>query len=120
MLPEGRDEEQARACPSFHHRPIKVEGPALNLNLQRGHLRIRPFGHEIREDLGFNCVARRVSERLTHELHELFGDLARCVRVTYDIPQWERADHRDQVGLEVMKEVASWSDSFILIWWYPE
>jgi hypothetical protein len=46
--PEGRDEEQTRACSCFHQRPIEVHGPELSLKLCRGELGVGPLGQEVR------------------------------------------------------------------------
>ena len=32
---EGRDEEESRACPGLHQRPIEVHGPVLRLDMNR-------------------------------------------------------------------------------------
>jgi hypothetical protein len=50
VLSEGSDEEQAHACAHFSHR-VKVQGPALSLDLKRGQLSVNPFGDEVRQDL---------------------------------------------------------------------
>jgi hypothetical protein len=89
VLPEGRDKEQAHACPGFHYRPIEVEGPTFGLYLQRGQLRVRPLDNEIRKDLGLDCLARRVCERFAHELYRLLCDPTRSVRVADNLPQQE-------------------------------
>jgi hypothetical protein len=60
---------------------------------------VRPLGDEIRQDLGLNCLARRIGECLAHKFHRPLGDPARHVRVTDDLPQRERGDHRNRVGL---------------------
>jgi hypothetical protein len=69
VFPEGRDQEQARACPGFHHRPIKVEGATLGLNLHRGLLRVRPLSDKIHKDLGLDLLAWHARERFSHELY---------------------------------------------------
>jgi hypothetical protein len=74
VLPERRDEEQTRACPGFHHRPIEVEGLAFNLYLQWGQLRVRPFNDEIRKDLKLDRFTRCVGKHFTHELHRPLRD----------------------------------------------
>jgi hypothetical protein len=86
VLPEGRDEEQTRACPGFHHRPIEVEGPTFSLYLQWGQLRVRPFSDEIRKDLGLDRLTRRVGKRFTHDFHRPLGDSTRGIRVANNLP----------------------------------
>jgi hypothetical protein len=44
---EGRDEEQAGACPCLHERPVKVHHPELGLNLRWWKLGVDPFYDEI-------------------------------------------------------------------------
>jgi hypothetical protein len=87
VLSEGRDEEQARARPGFHHQPIEVEGPTLGHYLQQGQLRVRPLSNEIRKDLGLDCLTRRVGERFTYELHRPFRDSSRSIGVADNLPQ---------------------------------
>jgi hypothetical protein len=86
VLPEGRDEEQARARPCLHHRAVEVQSPALCLDLWRRQLRVRPLGYEICQDLGLDGLARGVGECLPHQLHRPLGDPARRVRIVDDFP----------------------------------
>jgi hypothetical protein len=82
------------------------QGPTLGPNLQRGQLRIRPLGNEIRQDLGLDHLERCVGERLSHEFHGPFGDPTRGVRVSDDLPKQEQGDYRNRVGLEVVLQLA--------------
>src|SRR6187455_798941 len=58
VLPEGRDEEQARACPYFHQRPIEKHGPEFRLDRSRWKLGVDPFSHKVRQDLGLDGLLR--------------------------------------------------------------
>jgi hypothetical protein len=69
-------------------------------------LRVRPFGDEIRQDLGLDRLARCIGECLAHEFHRPLGDPTRRVRVSDNLPQRKGGDYRNWVGLEVMPELA--------------
>jgi hypothetical protein len=69
VLPEWRDEKQARAHSYLHHKPVEVEGPALGLDLWWRQLRVLPLSDEVRQDLGLDRFAQRVRECLADQLH---------------------------------------------------
>ena len=73
MHSKGRDEEQTRACPGLHQRPIKVHGPAFRLDLSRWQLGVGPLSHKIGQDLRFNCLSRRKRQGFPHELDGPLG-----------------------------------------------
>jgi hypothetical protein len=86
VLPEGRDEEQARARPCLYHRAVEVQRPAFRLDLWRRQLRVRPLDDEVCQDLGLDGLARGVGERFAHQFYLPLGDPVCCIRVADDIP----------------------------------
>ena len=66
---EGRDEKKASVGAGFHHQTIEVHGPTLSLNLWWGQLSVSPLSDEVSQDLGFDRLARRISESFSHEFH---------------------------------------------------
>jgi hypothetical protein len=86
VLPEWRDEKQARARPCLHHRAVEVQSPAFHLDLWWRQLRVRPLGDEIRQDLGLDGLAGGVGERFAHQFYRPLSDPACCIRVADDLP----------------------------------
>ena len=97
---EGRDKDEACASPGLHQRPIKVQGPALILDLGWRKLGSHPLCHEIGQDLGFYGLCLRfISDLITHEFHRPLCDSAIGLPVLDHLSQREGGDHRDRVRL---------------------
>jgi hypothetical protein len=50
VIPEGRDEEQARARSCFHQRPVEKYGLEFRLDRSCWKLGVDPFSHKVCQD----------------------------------------------------------------------
>src|SRR5688500_19723948 len=90
VLPKGRDEEQARACPCFHQRPGEKHGPEFRLDRSCWKLGVDPFSHKVRQDLGLDGLLRGERDCLAHDLHRpLCCDTPVSPRVSLKMPNLE-------------------------------
>jgi hypothetical protein len=96
VLPEGLDEEQARACPCFHQRPVEKHGPEFRLDRSCRELGVDPFSHKVRQDLGLDGLPRGERDCLAHDFHHPqrllhgSGSSSDDQRVLSDIPRYAR------------------------------
>jgi hypothetical protein len=89
MLPEGRDEEQARAYPCLHQRPVEEHGPELWLDRSYWELGIDPFSHKVRQDLGLDGLPRGERDCLAHDFRCPLCNPTRGLSALDDLPQGE-------------------------------
>jgi hypothetical protein len=89
VLLEGRDEEQARAYPYFHHRPVEKHGPEFRLDRSCWKLGVDPFSHKVRQDLGLDGLPRGEQDRFAHDLHRPLCNPTRGLSALDDLPQGE-------------------------------
>jgi hypothetical protein len=89
VLPQGRDEEQARACPCFHQRPVEKHGPEFRLDRGCWKLGVDPFSHKVCQDLGLDGLPRGERDCLTHDFYRPLCNPTLGLSALDDLPQGE-------------------------------